>query len=317
LWRNLFQRAPAPADAGGSTNVRDQLNQLDLAFVIDTTGSMGPFIDTARQHVTDLLRALTKNATSQIDLSVGLVEYRDHPPQDHTFVTREHPFTGDLDQVQQAIDGLRPDGGGDVPEAVYDGLRAAGDVLAWRLHSRRVAILIGDAPPHGWVARLGDPQRACACGLTADSASALLENKKIVLYALGLTGGVDASFGRLARATGGTYLAAYRGQDALAATQAILDQEFADLDFDRRVLDALTADATRSVDDLSGLLEAQPRRVAASLGRLGRRGFLSSRPLAAAVDTEGVAVEQSRVGVHAHVSRDAMRLVQAFYRHPA
>ena len=36
----------------------DALNQVDLAFVVDTTGSMGAFIDAAKRHMVALLRAL-------------------------------------------------------------------------------------------------------------------------------------------------------------------------------------------------------------------------------------------------------------------
>jgi hypothetical protein len=32
------------------------LSQVDLAFVVDTTGSMGAFIDAARREMTDMLK---------------------------------------------------------------------------------------------------------------------------------------------------------------------------------------------------------------------------------------------------------------------
>jgi hypothetical protein len=58
----------------------DALNQLDLAFVVDTTGSMGAFIGAARQHMIALLRSLTDGALTRPDLRLAVVEYRDHPP---------------------------------------------------------------------------------------------------------------------------------------------------------------------------------------------------------------------------------------------
>ncbi len=54
------------------------LNHVDLCFVVDTTGSMGSFIQAAKQQLLDTMRLLS--ADSNIDLQVGLVEYRDHPP---------------------------------------------------------------------------------------------------------------------------------------------------------------------------------------------------------------------------------------------
>lgn len=66
------------------------LNYVDLCFVIDTTGSMGSFIQAAKQQLLDTIQLLS--ADSDIDLQVGLVEYRDHPPQDSSFVTRVYPL---------------------------------------------------------------------------------------------------------------------------------------------------------------------------------------------------------------------------------
>src|SRR5688572_27568399 len=108
------------------------LYDVDLAFVVDTTGSMGAFIDAARRHMVGALQALTSTAERPVNLRVAVVEYRDHPPQDTTFVARAHGFDADFRRVQKIIDRLSADGGGDAPEAVFDGLRAACDELAWR-----------------------------------------------------------------------------------------------------------------------------------------------------------------------------------------
>lgn len=243
----------------------DILRQVDLAFVVDTTGSMGPFIQAAQQQMTDMLRAVTGAAEVPIDLQVGLVEYRDHPPQDRSFVARTHGFTENLKQVQKVINGLKPEGGGDAPEAVYDGLQAAAETLQWRPNGRRVALLIGDAPPHA----------NCQCGMTADSTTALLEEQGIILYALGLTNTVQTSFGDLAQRTGGQYFRGGQGNEAIAALQATLQSEFRDLAFDAQVLELYQAQR-RSVEELCAALNNSISAVSASLSRLGRRGLLSS-----------------------------------------
>ncbi len=112
--------------------MKNQLNQVDLAFIVDTTGSMGPFIDLARQQMIATLHALTNDASLPVQLQAGLVQYRDHPPQDRSFVYRVHKFDSRLKRLQKTINKLKPDGGGDAPEAVYDGLKAACNELAWR-----------------------------------------------------------------------------------------------------------------------------------------------------------------------------------------
>src|SRR5262245_56207319 len=86
----------------------DPLTHLDVAFIVDTTGSMGPFIDSARQHMVAMLRRLTSDGASPVDLRTALVEYRDHPPQEMSFVTREYGFTHELADVQKVIAGLKP-----------------------------------------------------------------------------------------------------------------------------------------------------------------------------------------------------------------
>ena len=253
----------------------NELNQVDLAFVVDTTGSMGPFIQTAQRQMIALLQGLTTNAVTPIDLRLGIVEYRDHPPQDHSFVARPHAFTSDMKQAQKTINALKPDGGGDSPEAVYDGLSAACEKLTWRAHSQRLAVLIGDAPPHGWRNAGGDGfPGGCPCGQTPDSITALLEQKGITLYSLGLHAGIGESFGHLARYTGGEYFESKQSDAALQALQSVLTREFGDIDFDRQVLERCQVNTAWTVDALGESLASPRSRLSASLSRLGRRGLL-------------------------------------------
>ena len=239
------------------------LNQVDLAFVVDTTGSMGPFIQAAQQQMTAMLYAVTQDSNIPIDLRVGIVEYRNHPPQDRSFVFRKYKFREDLKRIQRVINKLSPDGGGDIPEAVYDGLQAACDTLHWRDYSQRLAILIGDAPPH--------PQ--CLCGLTSDSITALLEQNGIILYALGLRNSVQVSFSDLAQRTGGLYFSAEQGNKAIQQVQTMLQAEFRDLAFDAQVLDVCQK-PNWTVDSVCTDLESDVSTISLSLNRLGRRGLL-------------------------------------------
>lgn len=246
-----------------------QLNEVDLAFIIDTTGSMGSFINAAREQMTNMLKSLTEQSAVPIDLRVGVVEYRDHPPQERSFVTREYEFTQHLKRVQKTINRLKPSGGGDWPEAVYDGVVSAAELLEWRPHSRRLAVLVGDAPPHGHKS----PTDTCHCGLSAESSSAALEEHGIVLYALGLTNQVEESFSWLAHYTGGRYFTA-QGNAAIQALQKLLADEFSELDFDQRVLEWCASQSGWTIDGLCEALESPRGRVAASLSRLGRRHLL-------------------------------------------
>lgn len=249
----------------------NELNQVDLAFIVDTTASMGGFIYAAKAQMTDMLHSLTTNMATPIDLRVGIVEYRDHPPQEHSFVTRAYPFATSLKTVQKKINKLELGGGGDWPEAVYDGVVAITTSLSWRAHSRKIAVLVGDAPPHGYKT----PQDTCTCGLNAEVTSAKLEEHGIVLYALGLTNSVAESFSWLAHYTGGEYFEAQRSDAAIEKVKMMLINEFSHLDFDKQVLNLCRATHEWTVDDLCEALERPRGRVSASLSRLGRRHLLA------------------------------------------
>lgn len=250
-----------------------EINELDLAFIVDTTGSMGGLISAAKQQMVNMIYELLKAA--EVDLRLGVVEYRDHPPQDK-MPFRTHAFTGDLKQAQKVINTLNPEGGGDGPESVLDGVSAACSQMAWRKHARRIAVLVGDAPPHGVGAHGDGFPKGCPCGKTVESVTAEAEEASIVLYALGLTRDTHMieAFTRLSTMTGGEFFASGQGNAAIERLKAILVDEFGNLEFDRKVLAEHKANPELLIDQLAERLESSRPRVAASISRLGSRGLL-------------------------------------------
>jgi Mg-chelatase subunit ChlD len=251
-----------------------EINELDLAFIVDTTGSMGGLIQSAQQQMISMMRELLKAA--EVDMRLGVVEYRDHPPQDK-LVVRAYPFTDNLDKAQKAINGLKADGGGDGPESVFDGIITACRELKWREHARRIAVLVGDAPPHGVGAGGDGFKDGCPCGETIDSVTRTAEEARVTLYAMGLTRDkvmID-SFTLLSQMTGGEFFEAGKGSDAIERLKAILASEFGNLEYDRHVLDLYEANPEASIDDLAAHLQSSRPAVSAALSRLGTRGLLN------------------------------------------
>ncbi|TNE46075.1 MAG: VWA domain-containing protein [Deltaproteobacteria bacterium] len=264
-------------------------NQVDVCLVVDTTGSMGPFIKTARKELVSMVKTL--RSMSKLDVQVGLVEYRDHPPIETTFLTRIHPLSSDLEALQVTLEGLRArGGGGDGPEAVFQGLYEACRSVEWREHSMRFAFLIGDAPPHAfplWLrARTGQhfpngrdcwPMR-CPSGLSVDSAVLHCERKRIRLFSLSLGRNPQTglAFQALAWGTGGEHFAAENPQGAMEQMQSILEQEFAHMHFDRQVLEATKDLGKLQLEALSESLDCSRVKVATSVARLGARGFFAA-----------------------------------------
>ncbi len=248
-----------------------KINEFDLAFVVDTTGSMGGLIGAAQKQMVDMVNSLA--AAVDVDMQLGVVEYRDHPPQDR-MVYRVYQLTSNLKKAKKAINGLKADGGGDEPEAVFAGIVAACKELDWRPHARRMAVLVGDAPPHGVGCRGDGFPQGCTSGETMESVSAKAEEARITLYALGLTPNCAASFERISGLTGGRFFRADWADEAMRQMKGILQKEFGDLDFDREDHDAWESMTDPTVEMVAKHVGATPPKVASAVCRLQSRGFM-------------------------------------------
>jgi hypothetical protein len=131
-------RAP---DSGGASRPH-----IDLAFCIDTTGSMQGEIDAVKAKTKEIVARLAGGKPSPV-IRVGLVAYRDRGDQ---YVTKVFPFSENIDQVVKDISSLRADGGGDAPESVNEALHVAVNDLNWEKEKKtlKLLFLIGDAGPH-------------------------------------------------------------------------------------------------------------------------------------------------------------------------
>jgi Mg-chelatase subunit ChlD len=118
---------------------------MDLAFCIDTTGSMGSEIGMVKAKTKELVAKLSTGKPAPV-VRVGLVAYRD---RGDSYVTKVFPFSDDIDQVVKDISDLQAGGGGDKPEALNQGLHAALNELHWDDGKKTAKILfvIGDAGP--------------------------------------------------------------------------------------------------------------------------------------------------------------------------
>jgi Mg-chelatase subunit ChlD len=169
---------------------------LDVVFVLDTTGSMSGELREVQERVRQLATSLTR-ARSGERLRYGVVAYRD---RGDAYVTKVHDLSPDVDAAESFLSSLSADGGGDGPEAVVAAVAAALREVSWDRHDRvdRQIFLIGDAPPH--LDYFGDP--------TPDDLIAEARRARIVINTVGCRSlpphGVDF-FRTLAYATEGSY----------------------------------------------------------------------------------------------------------------
>lgn len=120
----------------------------DIAFVVDTTGSMWDDIGAVKSSATAIIEAIFDPARDLLNSRVAVVEYND------PFTGVVLPFTDqpDPDDRKSAalsgINALYASGGGDLPELTYTGLLRALDGSAgdWRSDAvSRKIVLFGDA----------------------------------------------------------------------------------------------------------------------------------------------------------------------------
>jgi len=125
--------------------VREGSCQLDVAFLIDATGSMGEEIDRIKETLTSIVARVSEGDDSAA-LRLALVEYRDFGDD---FVTHTVNFTDDAVAYQTVIDGVYAGGGGDTPEALNEALHESFRSLEWRQdNALRLAFVVADAPAH-------------------------------------------------------------------------------------------------------------------------------------------------------------------------
>ncbi len=120
--------------------------KIDVVFVLDTTGSMGGLIQTAKEKIWSIATTMA-SAQQTPEIRIGLVAYRD---RGDAYVTKIVDLSSDLDSVYAALMDFEANGGGDTPESVNKALYDAVHNMSWSQEDQtyQVIFLVGDAPPH-------------------------------------------------------------------------------------------------------------------------------------------------------------------------
>jgi hypothetical protein len=119
---------------------------VEVAFVLDTTGSMGPLIEGAKRKIWSIATAIL-DANPAAEIRMGLVAYRDRGDE---YVAKTYDLTTDIQDLYANLLALRAQGGGDWPESVNEALEIGVTRLSWTQGGGidRILFLVGDAPPH-------------------------------------------------------------------------------------------------------------------------------------------------------------------------
>jgi Mg-chelatase subunit ChlD len=201
---DLEQSTPAADPSEDERPVsRLAINDLDLVFVMDTTGSMRNELADVQANLLGVIRVLHRLAPS---LRVGFVAFKDHGAE---YVTRSFPLSpmsqDNVANVIRFVGGMSAEGGGDDPEPVDEALAVA-MAMDWRADAQGQILVIGDAPPRS-------PGRGHALALAeqfrGSAPDPTLPRTVSAIYT-GPAGG-HVFFEQVARAGGGDF-SAYQGQ---------------------------------------------------------------------------------------------------------
>ena len=120
--------------------------QIEVCFVLDTTGSMSGLFEGAKQKIWSIANEMI-SAKPTPEIKFGLVGYRDRGDE---YITKVFNLTDDIDGIYANLQSFKAAGGGDTPESVNEALDDAVRKLTWSTNRNvlKIIFLVGDAPPH-------------------------------------------------------------------------------------------------------------------------------------------------------------------------
>jgi hypothetical protein len=228
--------------------------QMEVCFVLDTTGSMGGLLEGAKQKIWSIANEMIA-AKPAPGIQLGLVAYRD---RGDAYVTKSFALTNDMDQVYAVLRGFSAGGGGDGPESVNEALRDAVEKMAWSQDRKvlKIIFLVGDSPPHMDYADGPKYQAVCQDAMRRD----------LIINTVQCGGQADTAvvWKEIAKLSEGSYAAiAQSGNMAVIATP--MDDKLAELNgaLNKTVIAYGEARVQREVSSKVALASAAPAAVAA------------------------------------------------------
>jgi hypothetical protein len=117
--------------------------KVDVYFLADNTGSMGPAIANVRAGASAIMSALVGLG---LDIQFGVGNYQDFT--DPVAFQNQQVITANQAAVTAAINNWGPHDGSDLPEANLYGLQQVASVAGWRPGAMKFIVWFGDAPGH-------------------------------------------------------------------------------------------------------------------------------------------------------------------------
>ena len=168
------------------TSQQVQNYRSGIHFVIDSTSSMGPYIDRTREAVAKVYSAIEKQGLNN-QVSFGLTAFRDNIEQVPELEYLVRPYVSleqgtDVKQFFNQVNELSPSdvSSKDYREDAYAGVKSAIEDTDWSQFDARYVVLITDAGPRESSDSLG------ATGLSAQTLRQLAYDKGVSIWVLHL-----------------------------------------------------------------------------------------------------------------------------------
>lgn len=277
----------------------EKLGQLDLVFVVDNTGSMGPYIQNVKTKILEIIRTIKKEELCH-RLRVGLVSYRDHPPEETSYITKKFELSPETVLIEQNVMLMNASGGGDGPEAVSTALQVM-NKMEFLNESAKIAVLIGDAPPHG-VEPSDRWPKGTPDGAKWDKEAKKAFDKGIVIHTVGCFPEITnyqngvATYQKIATISQGRFIPLEKAELLVKIITGLAVEEIDKIAIQKSILEDLgvsmeefPADEEFTEDKISELVsKVQARGVS-------KRAMATRSPAAPAARMEDLAVEKQEV----------------------
>jgi hypothetical protein len=122
-------------------------NKCDILFMVDSTGSMSPYLKATIDNCLKIVENINRNYNSKKQLKYGAIFYRD--PFDQPSITHSvYNLTSNKTEFQNSIKDETTRGGGG-PEDWNGAYEIAINKINWTNNSNKIVIHIADAGAHG------------------------------------------------------------------------------------------------------------------------------------------------------------------------
>lgn len=120
------------------------MDEIDVVFTMDTTGSMYPCLAEVRRRVSETVKRLFDDIPG---IRIGIIAHGDYIDRRTSYVTHCMDLTNNKDALVDFVKGVGRTDGGDLPECYELALRRARE-MHWRDGAKKAVVVVGDAEPH-------------------------------------------------------------------------------------------------------------------------------------------------------------------------